>query len=167
MSATNTLRTTTRRTALGLAAAALAGAGVTTVLGGSAEAIPVPQKTCNFSSSSIASDNGWQAMGMGVTIDNGDTARKVVAQLAADIGVDTLAEVRVGYQVDGGPVQERVYGPANLANHDEYWETRSTLAVIPVGRGTHTVTPYWRISGSPGKKGYFQTGCFTVEGRTR
>ena len=160
------MRSTTRRTALALSAAALAGAGVTGLTTG-AEAIPVSQKNCNFSTSSIAAENGWQGMGMGVTIRNGDTPRKVVAQLAADIGVDTLAEVRVGYQIDGGPVQERVFGPANLANHTEYWQTRSTIAVIPVGRGTHTITPYWRISGATGKKGYFQTGCFTVEGRTR
>ena len=157
----------TRRTALALTTAALAGAAATTVLGGTAEAIPAPQKSCNFSYSSITSDQGWQPLGMGVSLNNGDTGRKVVAQLAADLGVDSLAEVRVGYSIDGGPVQERVYGPANLANHDEYWETRSTIAVIPLGRGSHTVTPYWRISGSTGKHGFFQTGCFTVEGRTR
>ncbi len=156
-----------RRTALTLTAAALAGAGATAVLGGSAEAIPVPQKTCNLSYSSITSDNGWQAMGLGVRLDNGNRGRKVVAQLAADLGVDTQAEVRVGYQVDNGPIRERVYGPANLADHDEYWETRSTLAVIPVGRGRHTITPYWRISGASGKRGHFGAGCFTVEGRTR
>jgi hypothetical protein len=161
------MRSTTRRTALALSAAALAGAGVTGLTTGSAEAIPVAQKTCSFTYSSIAAEHGWRAMGMGVTIRNGDTPRKVVAQLAADIGVDTQAEVRVGYQIDGGPIQERVFGPANLANHTEYWQTRSTLAVIPVGKGTHTITPYWRISGATGKKGYFQTGCFTVEGRTR
>lgn len=156
-----------RRTALALSTAALAGAGLTATVTGTAEAIPVPQKTCNFSTSSITSDQGWQSLGMGVTINNGDSARKVVTQLAADLGVDSLAEVRVGYQVDGGPIQERVFGPANLANHTEYWQTRSTLAVIPVGRGTHTIKPYWRISGASGKSGYFQTGCFTAEGRTR
>ena len=161
------IRSHTRRTALTLTAAALAGAGATAVLGGSAEAIPAPQKSCSFTYKTISSDQGWQPMGMNVSVDNGTTSRKVVAQLAADLGVDTLAEVRVGYSIDGGPVRERVYGPANLANHDEYWETRSTIAVIPLARGTHTVTPYWRISGSPGKNGYFQTGCFTVEGRTR
>ena len=160
------LRKPTRRTALALTTAALAGAAATTVLGGSAEAIPVPQKTCSFSYSTVTSDQGWKPMGLGVRINNGSVGRKVVTQLAADIGVDTLAEVRVGYQIDNGPIQERVFGPANLANHDEYWETRSTLAVIPVGPGTHTITPYWRISGSTGKTGYFQTGCFTAEGRT-
>lgn len=157
----------TRRSTLTVTVAALAGAGVTTVLGGSAEAIPVSQKACNFATSSISTAQGWQPLGMGVTIKNGDSPRKVVAQLAADIGVDAAAEVRVGYQVDGGPVRERVYGPANLANHTEYWQTRSTIAVIPVGKGQHTIKPYWRISGSTGKTGWFQTGCFTVEGRTR
>ena len=156
-----------KRTALTLSVAALAGAGLTAMVGGSAEAIPVPQKHCNFNYQTIKAEDGWKPLGMGVTIRNGDTPRKVVAQLAADIGVETLAEVRVGYQVDGGPVQERVFGPANLANHTEYWQTRSTIAVIPVGKGQHTIAPYWRISGSTGKQGYFQRGCFTVEGRTR
>ena len=161
------MRSSNRRTALTLAAAALAGAGLTTMVGGSAEAIPVPQKQCNFNYQTITAEDGWKPLGMGVTIHNGDSPRKLVAQLAADLGVDTLAEVRVGYQVDGGPVQERVFGPANLANHTEYWQTRSTIAVIPTARGTHTVTPYWRVSGSTGKQAWFQTGCFTVEGRTR
>lgn len=158
--------TSRRRTAVALSVAALAGAGATAAMTGSAEAIPIAQKQCNFNYATITSDQGWQAMGMGVTIKNGDKARKVVAQLAADIGVQSGAEVRVGYAIDGGPVQERVYGPANLANHTEYWQTRSTLAVIPIRRGAHTVTPYWRVSGASGKRAWFQTGCFTVEGRT-
>ena len=161
------IRSSNRLPPLPPAPAALAGAGLTALVGGTAEAIPVPQKQCNFNYQTIKAEDGWRPMGMGVTVRNGDSPRKLVAQLAADLGVDTLAEVRVGYQIDGGPVQERVFGPANLANHTEYWQTRSTIAVIPTPRGTHTVTPYWRVSGSTGKQAYFQTGCFTVEGRTR
>ena len=102
------MRSSNRRTALTLAAAALAGAGLTTMVGGSAEAIPVPQKQCNFNYQTIKAEDGWKPMGMGVTIHNGDSPRKLVAQLAADLGVDTLAEVRVGYQVDGGPVHQDI-----------------------------------------------------------
>jgi hypothetical protein len=150
-----------------VAAAVLGGVGSVAVFGGTAEAIPGAQERCTFGQKSVVAEDGWKSLGLGVTIDNGKVARKVIAQLAADIGVDTLAEVRVGYSIDGGPVQEKVYGPGNLANHTEYWQTRSTIAVIPLKRGLHKVTPYWRISGSPGKQGYFEGGCFTVEGRTR
>jgi hypothetical protein len=150
-----------------VAAAVLGGVGSVAVLGGTAEAVPGAQERCTSTGKSIATEDGWKSLGLGVTIDNGKVARKVIAQLAADIGVDTVAEVRVGYSIDGGPVREGVYGPANLANHTEFWQTRSTIAVIPLKRGLHKVTPYWRISGGAGKQGHFGAGCFTVEGRTR
>ncbi len=161
------MNTSSKRTsALVLAGAALGAFGVASV-SNPAEAISVPQSKCVFGAKSVTSDDGWQPLGLGVSINNGTVSRRVVAQLAADMGVDTLAEVRIGYSIDGGAVQEKVYGPGNLANHTEYWQTRSTLAVIPLASGTHTVTPYWRISGASGKTGYFEGGCFTVEGRTK
>jgi hypothetical protein len=101
-----------------------------------------------------------------VAINNGRVARRVITHLSTDMGVDELAEVRVGYSIDGGPVQEKVFGPGNLANHMDFWQTRNAMAVIPLRKGTHTVTPYWRISGSAGKAGFFEDGCFTVEGQT-
>ncbi|MEZ5097676.1 MAG: hypothetical protein R2731_17230 [Nocardioides sp.] len=155
-----------KRTSALLAAAAVGGIGMAAV-SNPAEAVPTPQSKCTFGLQSIKTEDGWKQLGLGVTINNGTAARRVIAQLAADMGVDTLAEVRVGYSIDGGAVQEKVYGPGNLANHTEYWQTRSTIAVIPLGAGTHTVTPYWRISGTAGKSGFFEGGCFTVEGRTK
>jgi len=149
------------------AAVMLGGAGSFALFGGTAEAVPGPQARCAFGLQTITADNGWRPLGLGVTINNGTSARRVIAQLAADVGVDTLAEVRVGYSIDGGAVQEKVYGPGNLANHTEFWQTRSTIAVIPLSQGSHTVTPYWRISGASGKSGAFEGGCFTVEGQTR
>lgn len=148
------------------AAAVLGGVGTVVLFGGAAQAVPSAQERCTFGTKSIAAGDGWKSLGVGVSIDNGKYAHRVIAQLATDLGVDTLAEVRVGYSIDGGAVQEKVYGPANLANHTEFWQTRSTMAVIPLKAGAHTVTPYWRISGTTGKKGYFENGCFTVEGVT-
>jgi hypothetical protein len=158
-----------RMTKAGAVAAAvvLSGVGSVAVFGGTAEAVPNAQERCVFRESSIAAEDGWKSLGLGVSIDNGTAARRVIAQLSTDMGVDTLAEVRVGYSIDGGPVREKVYGPGNLANHTEFWQTRSTIAVIRLGRGVHRITPYWRISGVAGKQGYFENGCFTVEGRTR
>jgi len=149
-----------------LAATLLGGIGTYTVLGGTAEATPLAQSKCAFGLRTITTPDGWQPLGLGVSINNGTNARRVVAQLAADMGVVPDAEIRVGYSIDGGPVREKVYGPGNLANHQEFWETRSTIAVIPLSAGSHTVTPYWRISGSADKSGAFEGGCFTVEGRT-
>jgi hypothetical protein len=159
-------RSTGRMGALLLAATMLGGIGATAVLGGTAEAVPSAQSTCAFGVRSLTGADGWQSLGLGVSIHNGTATSRVIAQLAADIGVDSHAEVRVGYSIDGGPVQEKVYGPGNLANNTEFWQTRSTLAVIPLASGSHTVTPYWRISGSGGSKAAFEGGCFTVEGRT-
>jgi hypothetical protein len=153
--------------AIAAAAALLSGAGTYALFAGTAEAIPGAQEKCAFTLQTITVADGWQPLNLGVTIHNGDASRKVVAQLAADMGVVSQAEIRVGYSIDGGAVQEKVYGPGNLANHSEFWETRSTLAVIPLKAGRHKVEPYWRISGGAGTSGAFENGCFTVEGRTK
>ncbi len=134
-------RSAKRVGALVAASALLSGAGTYALFAGTAEAIPGAQEKCAFGLKTIKVADGWQPLGLAVTIDNGDVARKVVAQLAADMGVVPNAEIRVGYSIDGGAVQEKVYGPGNLANHSEYWETRSTLAVIPLKAGRHKVEP--------------------------
>ncbi len=159
-------RITKRSGAMLVAATLLGGVGSYTVFAGSAEATPIAQSKCAFGLRTITQADGWKPLGLGVSITNGTAPRRVVAQLAADMGVVTDAEVRVGYSIDGGPVQEKVYGPGNFANHQEFWETRSTIAVIPMAKGSHTVTPYWRVSGSAGTSAAFEGGCFTVEGRT-
>jgi hypothetical protein len=86
-----------------------------------------------------------------VTINNGATSRPVVVTLNADAGVDMLAEIRVGYSVDGGAVQTP--GAQNFANHTEYWQTRHSMVVMLIPSGVHSIRPYWRISGAAGKNG--------------
>lgn len=152
--------------ALLIAATTLAGFGANAILASSAAAVPSAQSTCAFGFRSLTGADGWQPLGLAVSLNNHTGPSRVIAQLAADIGVDPQAEVRVGYSVDGGQVQEKVYGPGNLANHTDYWQTRSTIAIIPLGSGSHTVTPYWRVSGAPQSNAAFEGGCFTVEGRT-
>lgn len=160
-------RPTKRAAALLAAGALLSGVASYAIFAPTAEAIPGAQEKCAFGLKQITPASGWQPLGLAVTIDNGTSARKVVTQLSADMGVSELAEIRVGYKVDNGPVREKYYGPGNLANHTDYWQTRNAMAVISLSRGKHTVTPYWRISGSPGTGGAFEGGCFTVEGRTQ
>lgn len=159
-------RLTKRGAALVAAGALLGGAVSYAVTAPSAEAIPAAQETCAFGTKTVTAADGWKPLGLKVTINNGSVSRKVVTQLSADMGVDPLAEIRVGYSVDGGPIREKYYGPGNLANHTDYWQTRNATAVMSLKAGKHTITPYWRISGSTGKTGYFEGGCFVAEGRT-
>lgn len=159
-------RPTKRVAALLAAGALLTGVASYAALTPSAQAIPGAQEKCAFGLQQITSADGWKPLGLAVTIDNGTVARKVVTQLSADMGVSEQAEIRVGYQVDKGPIREKYYGPGNLANHTDFWQTRNAMAVISLSKGKHTVTPYWRISGSPGSGGAYEGGCFVVEGRT-
>jgi hypothetical protein len=104
--------------------------------------------------------------GLATTVDDGSASRRAVVTISANLGVDIDAEVRVAYSVDGGPAQENAFGPANLANHQEYYEGRDATAVIPLGPGTHTITPYWRVSGAAGKNAYMDERCLTVVSAT-
>ena len=160
------LRMPSRRTTLALGLTAALSAGVTTAMTGSAEAVPVIARSCASNVVSTLSQNGWTSMGLVATVKNGAQSRQVIAQLSSDAGVDPNAELRVGYSVDGGTIREGAFGPANFANHTDFWETRTTMAVIPVSAGTHTVQAYWRVSGATGANGVVASRCFTVESRT-
>ncbi len=99
-------------------------------------------------------------------MNNGTSARQAIVQVSADMGVDPDAEVRLAYAIDGGRPQEGVFGPANFANNQQFWETRSTIAVIPLPAGTHTISAYWRVSGATGKNAVSSMRCMTVQART-
>lgn len=132
-----------------------------------AEAVPVPQQRCAFNQVTITSFDAAAAIpGLSLTVNNGSVARRAIVQLSADVGVEPNAEVRVSYSVDGGPQQEDTFGPANLANHQEFYEARGVIAVIPLGPGTHSVTPYWRVSAGPGMSAVMDSRCATIESRT-
>lgn len=141
-------------------------------LGTTAQAVPASQRSCSVTPDNynnlhtIYSDSGWQPVnGIAVSINNGTSARNVILQFSADTGVDADAEVRLGYSIDDGPV--RFFGPQNFANHQQYWETRSNLSVASIGPGVHTIRPYWRVSGSPGKSATMDDRCLVVEGQSK
>jgi hypothetical protein len=153
-----------RITAVSLVAvSALAGVGATTALGGAAQAVPAAQKHCAFDVAGNTAVNGWRPVNSAVRVTN-NVGRFVVVNFNADAGVDTLAEIRLGYRVDAGPVQTR--GAQNFANHTEYWQTRHSMVVMYVPAGTHTIRPYWRISGAAGKNGIIAARCLTAEAYT-
>jgi hypothetical protein len=133
----------------------------------SVEAIPLPQSRCAFNSISTSSNNPPQAIpGSSVTVNNGSVGRRALVQFSADTGVETGAEVRISYSIDGGPPREDTFGPANLANHQEFFEARAVIAVISLGPGTHTIRPFWRVSGVAGKNAFMDSRCTTLEART-
>jgi hypothetical protein len=159
---TNSLKR--RVTAISLVAvSALAGVGATTALSGPANAIPPAQKHCAFDVAGNTAVNGWRAVNSAVTVTN-NVGRRVVVNFNADAGVDTLAEIRLGYRIDAGPVQTP--GAQNFANHTEYWQTRHSMVVMYVPAGTHIIRPYWRISGAAGKNGVIASRCLTAEAYT-
>ncbi len=160
-------RLTKRGAALVASGALIGGAISVAVTTASAEAIPAPQQKCTFATKTITVADGWQPLGLAVTVKNGQVARNVVTHLSADVGVAEQAEVRVGYKIDSGPIREKYYGPGNFANHTDFWQTRNAMAVMSVPAGAHTITPYVRISGSEGKAGWFENGCFVAEARTK
>lgn len=144
---------------------------VALTLHSAAFAIPASQRSCSVTPNNynniqtIDSGMGWQPVaGIGVTVNNGLIAREVVLQFAADAGVSNFAEIRLGYSVDGGPVQH--FGPQNLANNTQYWETRYNLSVATINPGVHSIVPFWRISGGPGATGTMDDRCLTAEVRT-
>jgi hypothetical protein len=153
-----------RMTAVGLVAVSvLAGVGATTALGGAAQAIPYYEKSCKVDVAGNTAVNGWRPVNSSVRVVN-NVGRYVVVNFNADAGVDSLAEIRLGYRVDAGPIQ--LVGAQNFANHTEYWQTRHSMVVLAVPAGTHTIRPYWRISGAAGKNGVIAARCLTAEAYT-
>lgn len=123
-----------------------------------------PEVACAFDVITVT--NASQAIsGTLVTVNNGARAGLAVVRFSADTGVDPDAEVRIAYSIDGAPPLEDHFGPVNLANHQQFWEARAVIAAILLGPGTHTIQPYWRVSGAPGKRAFMDSRCMEVETR--
>ncbi|MHC5717454.1 MAG: hypothetical protein ACYTX0_36410 [Nostoc sp.] len=118
---------------------------------------------------SLISDNGAQPIpGLSVTVTNYNyTTNNAIIHVSADVGIAIDAEVRISYSIDGGVPQEYQYSPGNFANYQEYYATRTAIAIVPIPSGTHTITPYWRVSGSTGKSAVIVKRCITAELNTQ
>ena len=95
--------------------------------------------------------------------NTGSSTRRAIVQLSADTCVPPKSEVRVSYSIDGGAPQ--VFGPANFANNQEFCETHTTIAVIPIPPGPHSVRPFWRLQGAG--QGAVIGRCVTIELNTQ
>ncbi|WP_298916874.1 hypothetical protein [uncultured Nostoc sp.] len=132
------------------------------------QAIPASQGKCAFNFVSITPANGFQPIpGLSATVTNYGSTTNAIVHVSADVGIDDAAEVRISYSIDGGVPGEDTYGPGNLANHQQYYEGRAVIAIVPIPSGTHTITPYWRVSGSAGKTAVIDSRCITAELNTQ
>lgn len=147
------------------AVSAIAAVAATLVLARPAQALPASQTSCSMGTITITPASGWVPLtgSLSAFITNTD---KIKAEATADVGVPAGAEVRLGWSVLGGSPTEGNWGPANFADHQEFFETRSTFALIGIGTGPATVQPFVRLSGPAGATATLLHRCATAEGQT-
>ncbi|TYB56160.1 hypothetical protein FXF51_44445 [Nonomuraea sp. PA05] len=149
--------------AAAIGAVALAAAVVTSVQ--PAGAVPAAQAGCQAGSFGVTPALGWLALTPPRTVTV-TSSQFIKAEVTADVGVDAGAELRLGWAVNGSAPFEGTFGPANFANHQEFFEARSTFALISVGAGTTTVQPFVRLSGASTKRATVLHRCSSAEGNT-
>jgi hypothetical protein len=88
---------------------------------------------------------------------------QVKVEVTADVGVPAGSELRLTYVTNEGTLDEGRVGPANFANHQEFFETRTTFALINVNAGTSILWPRVRLSGPAGATATLLHRCISVE----
>src|SRR5579859_6862652 len=133
-----------------LAAAGMLSAGavatVSMLAPSAASAIPAPQKACGSPFLTLTGGGAYHSTGLSVTVNDGTSNRIIVAFVSMDGNVAN-GEMRMSWSVDGGAVNDYTYGPGNIAENQQFDGTRTAMDVIPLGPGTHTLTPEFRLSG--------------------
>ncbi|HYV78433.1 MAG TPA: hypothetical protein VE979_09920 [Streptosporangiaceae bacterium] len=158
-----------RTAAVATAAGAAAVLTATFVQAQPAGALPRPQAVCDLGTIAITAARGYVPLTDPITVTPSLDAVK--AEVTADVGVDAGAEVRIAWKMDQGnnhfAPQEGQEGPANFANHQEFFETRTTFALFGPGAGVPaTITPMVRVSGPPTARATLLHRCFTLEAAT-
>jgi hypothetical protein len=107
-------------------------------------------------------EDGWLAVpGMSKVLNNTTgAAKQAYITFSADAGVEADAELRLAFSIDGG--SPFYAGPQNLANTQQYWASRSTVAVLSIPPGSHTIQPMWHVNGVNGKLGILDDRCMIV-----
>ena len=133
----------------------------------SASQIPVRQEACRAPFLSLTGGTGpYHSMGVTVRVSNGSVSRVVVAFVSMDADVTVNAEMRLSWSVDGHAVRDYTYGPGNIAENQQFWGTRTVMNLIPLGPGTHTLTPEVRLSGNTTTSGIVSRLCVAAEAYT-
>ncbi|HEY7104461.1 MAG TPA: hypothetical protein VH573_22715 [Mycobacteriales bacterium] len=154
-----------RLAALGAALVAAAATATTLALAGPADALPASQSSCTAGTLALSPSVGFFPLTPARTVSV-PNATTVKASLTADVGVDAGAEVRLAWSVNNSALVEGAFGPANFANHAEFFETRSTFALIPVAGGTVSIQPWVRVSSSNGRPATLLQRCVAIEAST-
>jgi len=87
---------------------------------------------------------------------------QLMVTVTADVGVPAGSELRLTYVTNEGTLDEGRVGPANFANHQEFFETRTTFALINVNAGTSIIWPRVRLSGPAGATATLLHRCISV-----
>ena len=133
-----------------------------------ASAIPAPQKACGSPGLTLSGGTGpYHSMGLSVTVNDGTSSRNIVAFTSLDGNVAPGGEMRLSWSVDGGAVTDYTYGPGNIAENQQFDRTRTVMDVIPLGPGTHTLTPEVRLSGNTTTSGIVDRLCVVAEAFTK
>lgn len=139
-----------------------------TIVAAGAQAAQTTKSSCSVDGSgggnvvSAHPENGWVAVAGISRVLNNTTgaAKQAYITFTADAGVEADAELRLAFSIDGG--SPFYAGPQNLANTTQYWASRSTVAVISVPPGSHTIQPMWHVNGANGKLGILDDRCMIV-----
>jgi hypothetical protein len=148
--------------AIAAALSAIVTLAATLALAGPAGAIQPAQTSCNMGTTTINSSSGWIPLTSVIPLPVG-YSQTVMSVATADVGVDSGAEVRLGWSFNGQAPQEGAFGPANFANHQQFFETRTTFSLIPPGFGATSIQAFVRLSGPSGTTATFLHRCVAVE----
>ncbi len=165
------LRHTLHSRKISVAAAAAISAIVTLaaalVLARPAGAFPDPQAICAMSTITATPASGYIPLTdpVFVRLNQGDSTI-LKAEVTADVGVDSGAEVRLAWSVNSAAPRESFYGPANFANHQQFFETRTTFGLFGISGGVTSVQPFIRVSGPTGTTATLLNRCITAEAST-
>jgi hypothetical protein len=133
-----------------------------------ASAIPAPQKACGSPGLTLSGGTGpYHSMGLSVTVNDGTSSRNIIAFTSLDGNVSPNAEMRLSWSVDGGAVTDYTFGSGNIAENQQFDRTRTVMDVIPLGPGTHTLTPEVRLSGNTTTSGIVDRLCVVAEANTK
>ena len=154
-----------RLAALGAALVAAAATVTTLVLAGPAEALPAAQSSCTAGTLALSPSVGFFPLTPARTVSV-PNATTVKASVTADVGVDAGSEVRLAWSLNNAALVEGAFGPANFANHAEFFETRSTFALIPVSAGTVSIQPWVRVLSPNNRTATLLRRCVAIEAST-
>jgi hypothetical protein len=153
--------------AIAAALSAIVTLAATLALARPAGALPDPQSSCKFSTLTATPASGYVPLTdpVFVRLNPGDSS-VLKAEVTADVGVDSGAEVRLAWSVNSAAPRESFNGPANFANHQQFFETRTTFGLFGISGGVTSVQPFIRVSGPTGTTATLLNRCVTAEAST-